>query len=68
MYEFASFEYQELIDDQKVEDNANTNVLEKIKGNYPMPNVYEEAIQVNVLDEISQSYSHHKNPKLNVSR
>jgi len=27
-----------------VEDNANTNVLEKIKGNYPMPNVYEEAI------------------------
>jgi len=26
-----------------VEDNANTNVLEEIKGNYPMPNVYEEA-------------------------
>jgi len=26
-----------------VEDIANTNVLEEIKGNYPMPNVYEEA-------------------------
>jgi len=25
-----------------VEDIANTNVLEEIKGNYPMPNVYEE--------------------------
>jgi len=26
-----------------VEDIANTNVFEEIKGNYPMPNVYEEA-------------------------
>jgi hypothetical protein len=46
-----------------VEDIATANVLEEIKGNYPMPNVYEEAY-VNVLDEISQSCSHHKNCKI----
>jgi hypothetical protein len=40
-----------------VEKNINTNVLEEIEENYLRSSEYVEA-QVNVLDEVPQSYSH----------
>jgi hypothetical protein len=40
-----------------VEENTNINVFEE---NYLRPSEYVEA-QVNVLDEVPQSYSHQRN-------
>ncbi len=38
-------------------------MFEEIKENYLRPSAYAKA-QVNVLDEVPQSYSHQKNPGL----
>ncbi len=40
-----------------MEKNTNINVFEEFKENYLRPSKYAKA-QVNVLDEVSQSYSH----------
>jgi len=46
-----------------VEENTNINVFEENEENYLKPFKYAKA-QVNVFDEIPQSYSHQRNPKL----
>jgi len=46
-----------------VEENTNINVLEETKENYLKPFKYAKA-QVNVFNEVPQSYSHQKNPRL----
>jgi hypothetical protein len=43
------------------------SVFEEIEENYPQPSKYAKA-QVNALDEVSQSYSHQENPKLDQTR
>jgi hypothetical protein len=50
-----------------VEENTNIDVLEEIKENYLQSFKYAEA-QVNVLDEVPQSYSHQGNLKLDQIR
>jgi hypothetical protein len=45
-----------------VEENTNINVVEETEENYLQLSEYAEA-QVNVLDEVPQSYSHQGNPK-----
>ncbi len=55
------------MEDQDVEENININVIEQTKENYLRPYEYVEA-HVNVLDEVPQSYSHAKIPKLNQTR
>jgi hypothetical protein len=43
------------------------SVFEEIEENYPQPSKYAKT-QVNALDEVSQSYSHQENPKLDQTR
>ncbi len=50
-----------------MEENTNIDVVEKIEENYLRTFEYAKA-QVNVLDEIPQSYSHQRNPKLDQTR
>ncbi len=50
-----------------MEENTNINVLEGTKKNYLRPYEYAKA-QVNVLDEVSQSYSHKRNLELDQTR
>jgi hypothetical protein len=50
-----------------VEENTNINVLEEMEENYLRPFEYVEA-QINVLDEVPQSYSHQRNPELDQTR
>ncbi len=50
-----------------MEENTNIDVLEEIKENYLQSFKYAEA-QVNVLDEVPQSYSHQGNLKLDQIR
>ncbi len=47
-----------------MEENTNINVFEE---NYLRPSEYVEA-QVNVLDEVPQSYSHQRNLELDQTR
>jgi hypothetical protein len=51
------------MEDWEVEENININVVEDIKESYPQSFMYVEA-QVNVFNEIPQSYSHKGNLKL----
>jgi hypothetical protein len=59
---FASPNYYE-----PVEDNTNINMLEETKENYLQSSKYAKA-QMNVLDEVPQSYSHQGNPKLDQTK
>ncbi len=67
MYQFASLDYYELVEDWEVEDNTNIDVFEETEENYLRSFEYAKA-QVNVLDEVPQSYSHQRNPKLHQTR
>ncbi len=60
MYQSASLDYYEPVEDYEVEENININVFKKTKENYLRWFEYVEA-QVNVLDEVPQSYSHQRN-------
>jgi uncharacterized protein YqfB (UPF0267 family) len=55
------------MEDWKVKENTNIIVLEETKENYLKPFEYTKA-QVNVLDEVLQSYSHQKNLELDQIR
>jgi hypothetical protein len=55
------------VEDWEVEKNANINVFKENKEKYLRPFEYVEA-QVNVLDEVPQSYSHQRNSKLDQTR
>jgi hypothetical protein len=46
-----------------VDETTNIDVFANTKENFPRSSEYAKA-QVNVLDEVSQSYSHQGNPKL----
>jgi len=50
-----------------VEDNTNINMFEETKENYLQSSKYAKA-QMNVLDEVPQSYSHQGNPKLDQTK
>jgi hypothetical protein len=50
-----------------VDENTNFDVFEESKENYPRLFKYVEA-QVNALDELPQSSSHQRNPKLDQTR
>ncbi len=63
MYQFASLNYYELVEDWEVEENTNIDVLEETKENYLISFKYAKA-QVNVLDKVAQSYSHQRNQEL----
>jgi len=74
VYQFAFLDYYEPVEDydhslppHEVEENTNINVLKKTKENYPRSFEYVEA-QVNVLDEVPQSYSHQRNQELDQIR
>jgi hypothetical protein len=62
VYQYAFPNYYEV-----VEENTNINVVEEIEENYLRSFEYAEA-HVNVLDQIPQSYSHQRNPKLDQTR
>ncbi len=64
---FASPNYYEPVEDWEVEDNTNINMLEETKENYLQSSKYAKA-QMNVLDEVPQSYSHQGNPKLDQTK
>jgi hypothetical protein len=51
----------------EVDENTNVDVFEETKENYPQSSKYVKA-QVNVLNEVLQSYSHQGNPKLDQTR
>ncbi len=50
-----------------MEKNTNIDVLEEIEENYLQSSKYAEA-QVNMLDEVPQSYSHQGNLELDQIR
>jgi hypothetical protein len=50
-----------------VEENTNIDVFKEIEENYMWSNKYAKA-QMNVLDEIPQSYSHQGNLKLDQTK
>ncbi len=50
-----------------MDENTNVDVFEETKENYPRSFEYAKA-QVNVLDEVPQSYSHQGNPELDQIR
>ncbi len=50
-----------------MEENINIDVVEETKENYLWSFEYAEA-QVNVLDEVPQSYSHQGNPELDQTK
>ncbi len=62
MYQSTSLDYYELMEDWEVEENTNIDVFEEIEENYLQSFEYAEA-QVNMLDEVPQSYSRQGNPK-----
>jgi hypothetical protein len=47
----------------EVEENTNIDVLEEVEKIYLQSSEYAKA-QVNMLDEVPQSYSHQGNPGL----
>jgi len=51
MYQFASPNYYKLVENWKVEENINIDVVEETKESYLRSSEYEEA-HVNVLDEL----------------
>ncbi len=55
------------MEDWEVEENTNINVLEETEENYMRSSKYAKA-QMNVLDEIPQSYSHQGNLELDQTR
>jgi hypothetical protein len=55
------------MEDWEVEKNTHIDVVEETKGNYLWSFEYAEA-QVNLLDEVSQSYLHQGNLKLDQTR
>jgi hypothetical protein len=55
------------MEDWEVEKNTNIDVLEEIEENYLQSSKYAEA-QVNMLDEVPQSYSHQGNLELDQIR
>ncbi len=67
VYQSASPNYYEPLENQEVEENTNINVLEENEENYLQSSKYVEA-QVNVLDEVLQSYSYKGNPELDQTR
>jgi hypothetical protein len=67
VYQFAVPNYYEPMEDEEVVENTNINVIEETEEKYQRPYEYVEA-HVNVLDEVPQSYSHPKNPELNLTR
>ncbi len=50
-----------------MEENTNIDVLEENKENYLRSFEYAKA-QVNVLDEVPQSYAHQGNPQLDQTK
>jgi len=50
-----------------VDENTNVDVFEETEKKYPRSSKYAKA-QVNVLDEVPQSYSHQGNPELDQTR
>jgi hypothetical protein len=67
VYYSASLDYYELVEDWEVEKNTNIDVVEETEENYLKSFEYVEA-QVNLLDEIPQSYSHQGNLKLDQTK
>ncbi len=63
MYQCTFPNYYEPMEDWEVEENTNINVVEEVNENYLWSSKYAKA-QVNVLDEIPESYSHQGNLKL----
>jgi len=64
---FASPDYYEPVEDWEVEDNTNINMLEETKEDYLQSSKYAKG-QMNVLDEVPQSYSHQGNLELDQTR
>ncbi len=50
-----------------MDENTNIDVFEETKENYPRLSKYVEA-QMNVLDEVPQSYSHPGNLELDQTK
>ncbi len=50
-----------------MDENTNVDVFEETEKKYPRSSKYAKA-QVNVLDEVPQSYSHQGNPELDQTR
>jgi len=67
VYQSASLDYYDPVEDYEVEENTNINVFKKIKENYLRSSEYAKA-HVNVLDEAPQSYSHQRNQELDQTR
>ncbi len=67
MYQFTSPDYYKPVEHWEVDKNTNVDVFEEIEENHPRSFQYVEA-QVNALDEISQSYLHQGNTKLDQPR
>jgi predicted solute-binding protein len=55
------------VEDWEVEKNTNIDMVEEIEKNYLWSFEYAEA-HVNVLDELSQSYSNQRNLELDQTR
>jgi hypothetical protein len=67
VYQSTFPDYYELMEHWEVDENTNVDVFEETKENCPRSYEYVEA-HVNALDEVSQSYSHQRNPKLDQLR
>jgi hypothetical protein len=67
VYQSAFPDYYKPVEHWEVDENTNVDVFEKIEENYPQSSKYAEA-QVNVLDQVSQSYSYQRNLMLDQIR
>jgi hypothetical protein len=67
VYQFAFLIYYKPMEDWEVEENTNIDVVKEIQENYLWLSEYAEA-HVNVLDEVTHSYSHLGNPKLDQTK
>ncbi len=65
--QFAFPNYYELVEYWEVEENTNIDVVEETEENYLRSFEYVKA-QVNVLDEVPQSYSHQGNLELDQTK
>jgi hypothetical protein len=67
VYQSTSPDYYESVKHWEVDENTNVDVFKETKENYPRSFKYAKA-HVNELDELLQSYSHQRNPKLDQTR
>jgi hypothetical protein len=67
VYQSSSPNYYEPVEHWEVDENTNVDVFEETKENYPKSSKYAK-VEMNALDEISQSYSHQGNLKLDQTK